>query len=239
MRALSLFSISLGIAALLPASRRDQAGGRVLDDAAWTSEFQVEKGELKSVGRNPFFILEPGYELVLEKGEERLTIAVLDETRVVDGVETRVVEERESEGGEVAEVSRNFFAISSRTNGVFYFGEEVDMYEDGKLVNHAGAWLSGVNGAKFGLIMPGQILLGARYYQEISPGVAMDRAEIVSMTESMSTPAGEFHDCLKTEETNPLEPKSREHKVYASGVGLLQDGSLRLVRYGKAGKTGK
>ena len=229
-------STLLAIAALSLATAQDQPGGK-LDDSAWTSEFPVEKGELVSTGRNPFFVLEPGYELVLEKGKERLTITVLEETRVVDGVETRVVEEREGEDGEVDEVSRNFFAISKRTNAVFYFGEEVDMYEDGKLVNHAGAWLSGVKGAKFGLIMPGQILLGARYYQEFAPGEAMDRAEIVSMSESMSTPAGEFKNCLKTEETSPLEPKSREHKVYAPGVGLLQDGSLKLVRYGKASKT--
>jgi len=237
MRDVLWFSILL--AAAFSSSAGRQAGGKALDDAAWTSEFPLEKGELKSSGRNPFFILEPGFELVLEKGEERLTITVLDETRVVDGVETRVVEERETDEGEVQEVSRNFFAISSRTNGVFYFGEEVDMYEDGKLVNHHGAWLAGEKGARFGLIMPGQALLGARYYQEIAPGEAMDRAEIVSLGESMSTPAGEFQHCLKTEETNPLEPKSRERKVYAPGVGLLQDGSLKLVKYGQAEKASK
>jgi len=238
MRGAQWFSILLGVVVPSAAPARDQAGGKP-DDAVWTSEFPVEKGELVSTGRNPFFVLEPGYELVLAKGEERLTITVLDETRVVDGVETRVVEEREGEGGddfEVAEVSRNFFAISKRTNSVFYFGEEVDMYEDGKLQSHSGAWLAGVDGAKFGLIMPGQILLGSRYYQEQAPGVAMDRAEVVSMSASMSTPAGEFKDCLETEETSPLEPKSREHKVYAAGVGLLRDGSLKLVKYGKVGK---
>jgi hypothetical protein len=233
---LSWLPIWLGVASLTEARAPGQAGGKLGDDA-WTSAFPVEKGELVSAGRNPFFILEPGYELVLEKGEERLTITVLDETRVVDGIETRVVEERETDEGEVQEVSRNFFAISSRTSGVFYFGEEVDMYEGGKLVNHHGAWLAGEKGARFGLIMPGQALLGARYYQELAPGEAMDRAEIVGVSESMSTPAGEFKDCLKTEETSPLEPKSREHKVYAPGVGLLQDGSLKLVRYGKTSKA--
>lgn len=226
-------------ALLLPALAGNQAGGVTTSDGAWTSEFAIEKGELKSVGRNPFFVLEPGFQLVLEKGEERLTITVLDETRVVDGVETRVVEEREMEDGEVQEVSRNFFAISSRTNGVFYFGEEVDTYEDGKLANHAGAWLAGEKGAKFGLIMPGQALLGARYYQESAPGEAMDRAEIVGVGESVTVPAGKFEACLKTLETTPLEPNAREHKLYAPGVGLLQDGVLKLVKYGKVAKPAK
>ncbi len=204
------------------------------DDAAWTSKFTVEKGVLAPTGRNPWFILEPGYQLVFEGGKERLEITVLNETKVVDGVETRVVEERETKSGQLVEVSRNFFAISTRTNGVYYFGEEVDIYKDGKVVKHEGAWLSGEKEARFGLIMPGEALLGARHDQEIAPGEAMDRAEIVSLTETVQTPAGEFKDCLKVEETTPLEPGEKSYKYYAAGVGLIRDGSLKLVSHGKA-----
>lgn len=203
------------------------------DDDLWTTEFGVERGELSSTGRNPYFILEPGYQLVFEGGGDQLFITVLDETRMVDGVETRVVEERESEDGELVEVSRNFFAISTRTNSVFYFGEEVDEYEDGKVTGHGGQWMAGEDDARFGLMMPGQVLLKGRYFQEIAEGVAMDRAEIVSMDETIETPAGKFEDCLKTIETNPLKPRERESKVYAPGVGLLRDGSMVLVGYGK------
>lgn len=206
------------------------------DDASWTSDFAVEKGDLIATGRNPFFILEPGYQLVFEGGKERLVVTVLNETRMVDGVETRVVEERETKNGKLAEVSRNFFAVSKRTNSVFYFGEEVDIYKDDKIVRHEGAWLSGENGAKFGLMMPGEVLLRARHYQEIAPKEAMDRAEVLALNETISTPAGEFKNCLKIEETTPLEPGVKEYKFYARGIGLVQDGSLKLVRYGKAEK---
>ena len=202
-------------------------------DAGWTSAFDVEPGELVSTGRNPYFVLEPGYQLTLEGGKERLVIAVMNETKTAAGVETRVVEERETDGPDLVEVSRNYYAISKRTNSVFYFGEEVDVYKNGKIVNHEGAWLAGVNGAKFGLMMPGLPLIKARYYQEVAPKVAMDRAEIVSLTETMKTPAGEFTNCLKTEESTPLELLVKESKVYARGVGLIQDGSLKLVKYGK------
>lgn len=205
------------------------------EDNSFTRDFAIEPGELVSTGRNPFFVLEPGYVLVLEGGNEQLTVTVLNETKQVDGVETRVVEERETKNGKLVEVSRNFFAISKRTNCVFYFGEEVDIYKDGKVVKHEGAWLSGVKGAKFGLMMPGQPLLKARFYNEVAPGEAMDRAEIVSLSVTMKTPAGEFKNCLKIEETTPLEPGNREHKHYAPGVGLIQDGSLKLVKYGKSG----
>lgn len=199
----------------------------------WTDTFPREAYDFASTGRNPYFVLEPGYRLVLEGEEDgetiSLIITVLDETRVVDGVETRVVEERESVGGELEEVSRNFFAICRRTNAVFYFGEEVDIYSGGRIVRHEGAWLSGEGGARFGLMMPGLPLLGAAYYQEIAPDVAMDRARIVSVAERFECPAGTFENCLKTEESTPLE-RGHEFKYYAPGIGLVRDGACVLVR---------
>jgi hypothetical protein len=207
-------------------------GRQPADDGSWVAEFRVEDGELSATGRNPYFILEPGYQLILEGDREQLAITVLDETRMVDGVETRVVEERETKDGKLVEVSRNFFAISKRTNDVFYFGEDVDIYKDDKVVRHDGVWLAGVNGAKFGLIMPGQVALNAKYYQEMAPGVGQERARIVGLSETVATPAGEFANCLKVEETNPLEPRSSEFKYYAPGIGLVQEGSLKLVKAG-------
>ena len=80
--------------------------------------------------------------------------------------------------------------------------------------------------------MPGLILLGGRYYQEIAPDIAMDRAEIISMNEKLNTTAGFFSNCLKIEETTPLEPKNKEYKFYVPGIGLIRDGDLLLVKYG-------
>jgi len=202
-------------------------------DRTWTTAFVLDPGELVTTGRNPYFILEPGYVLTLEDGKTRLVITVLDETRRIDNVETRVVEERETVNSELVEISRNFFALSTRTNAVFYFGEDVDMFKNGKIVSHEGAWRAGENGARLGLAIPGLPLLAAKYYQEIAPGVAMDRAEIVGLDETVKTPAGEFSGVLKVAETTPLEPGVRELKYYARGVGLVMDGTLRLVKYGK------
>jgi hypothetical protein len=190
--------------------------------AGWSHDFASEKADLVASGRNPYFILEPGYVLVLKDGTEQLTITVKKETKMVDGVECRVVEEKETKGEKVVECSNNYFAISNRTNSVYYFGEDVGE-----------AWVSGEKGAKFGLMMPGLPLVGAKHYQEVAPKVAMDRAEIVSVSESVRTPAGEFKNCLKVEESTPLEPGKKEYKYYAPGIGLVQEGSLKLVKYGK------
>ncbi len=200
--------------------------------SSWQEEFGLEKRALAPTGRNDFFILEPGFQLVLESATEKLAVTVLDEARVVDGVTTRVVEEKEWKNGEVIEISRNFFAIDEKTKDVFYFGEEVDMYKGGKVTSHDGAWLAGENGAKAGLIMPGKPKAGMKYYQEIARGVAMDRAEILKLDGRLDTPAGSFSNCLLAKEGSALNPLEMEFKTYAPSVGLLQDEKLLLTRYG-------
>jgi len=203
----------------------------------FTDTFFEDKADLVSTGKNPFFILEPGYILYFqgqEGGKEAdLTITVLGETKNVDGVETRIVEERETNDGKVVEVSRNYFAISKRTNSVYYFGEETcHPKATGGFTIGGDSWEAGKKGAKYGLMMPGSPLLGERYYQEVAEGVAMDRAENASVSDALEVPAGKFKNVLKTEETTPLE-KGKAYKYYAAGVGLLKDGALSLVRYGK------
>jgi hypothetical protein len=206
-----------------------------------TTEFQdtfnLENCDFDSRGSNTYFILEPGHQSVLEGQEDSevidLVITVLNETKIVDGTETRIVEERESENGELVEISRNYFAVCKPANDVFYFGEDVDDYEDGEIVRHEGAWLAGANGSKAGMIMPGKVEVGLKYYQEIAQGVAEDRAEIIAVNDTLDTPAGNFQNVLKTEETNPLEPDEKEFKFYAPGIGLIQEEAIKLVNYTK------
>lgn len=148
------------------------------------------------------------------------------ETRVVWA---RVIEEREWKDGELVEVSRNFYARCRETGAIHYFGEDVDIYEDGEIVSHDGAWRAGVNGARPGVIMPGTFLLDAAYYQEIAPGVALDRAEHVAMGLAVDVPAGSFERCVEVRETSPLEPGHVSMKTYCPEVGLVADGPLELT----------
>jgi len=74
--------------------------------------------------------------------------------------------------------------------------------------------------------------VGMKYYQEIAPGVAMDRAEVLSLDEVLKTPAGDFPNSLKTQEGTALNLLEKEFKTYAPGIGLIQDQKLLLVDYG-------
>lgn len=214
-------------------AKEKQADGEKAGSAGekkWTDSFGHEECTFSPLGRNRFFILVPGHKLVLESPEEKVVITVLNETKKIGNVETAVVEEREEEGGQLKEVSRNFFATCREHGDVFYFGEEVDDYDEGKIVGHGGAWRADAKDSKAGIIMPGTIFLGARHYQEIAPN-AMDRAEIVADDVTLETPAGVFHHCIRVEETSRLDPNEKYYKIYAPGVGLIQDEDLVLTSY--------
>jgi hypothetical protein len=223
-------------------------GGTALA-VAFTRDFRVEDCTWSSRGEdNPFLSLRPGYQLVLEGEEEddgevvhiEAVITVLHQKKRITfesaGGETislkaRVVEERESEDGELVEVSRNWFARCVETSDIYYFGEDVDDYEDGEIVSHDGEWIAGENDALPGIIMPGTFLLGAKYYQEIAPGVAMDRGRNVDMGLEVSTPAGTFTDCVAVIDSSFLDPEAEDLKIYCPDVGIVIDEDLALTGY--------
>lgn len=197
----------------------------------------AHRRDLVPTGRNPFWNLTPGFTTVFAGNEDgahkRLTITVTPKTRVIDGIRTRIVIERQTSNGHLEEISENYFAIDRKTRNVFYFGEDVNIYNHGVVVSHESTWRSGVDGAKFGLIMPASPTLGDLFLQERAPGIAQDQAELVETGLRAHTAAGTFKGAFKTRETTPLEPDTEEFKLYAPGVGLVQDDTLELVSYTK------
>jgi hypothetical protein len=204
------------------------------ETGGWQKDFAVDKTRLGARGDNAYFNLTPGYRLEYRNGDEADVLTVLNETKLIDGVETRAVEDRETRNGQLVELTKDYYATDSATNDVYYFGEEVDVYKNGKIAGHEGAWLSGVKGAKFGLMMPGSPKPGQRFYQEVAPGVGMDRAQVISLAERVVTPAGSFDNCVHVLETSPIEKGLHDHKWYARGIGQVKDGSMLLVRSGPA-----
>jgi hypothetical protein len=226
---------------------------RGADEREFTKEFRIDDCTWAWFGdQNPYFSLRRGNQNVLEGEEEndeggttlvQAIITNLEQTKRITfrsatgkriTVIARVVEERESEDGELVEVSRNWFSRCVETGDIFYFGEEVDDYEDGEIVGHEGGWQAGRAGALPGLIMPGTFLLGSRYYQEQAPGVALDRGENTRMGLTVEVPAGTFHNCVEVIDTNELSPDSPgDAKIYCAGVGIVKDEDLELVERGR------
>lgn len=191
-------------------------------------------GPFSLVIDNGFFPLVVGSEFLLEGEEDgeflTVEITVLDETEVVAGVTTRVVEEAEFEDGELVEISRNFFA-QAPDGTVCYFGEDVDDFEDGEIVSHDGEWRAGENGNLPGIIMPGNPEVGMIFQQESAPGIAEDQSEIVALGETITVPAGTFSDTLSALDCNPIDFEGFDDKVYVDGIGLAIDNAVELISF--------
>ena len=170
------------------------------------------------------------YETETEDGEERIVITVSGATKTVMGVETLVVRDRVFVDGELEEDTRDYLA-QDKAGNVWYFGEDVDNYEDGKLANNDGAWLAGVDGAKPGILFPANPQVGQEYRQEFYKGEAEDMARIVALDQTVTSKLGIHEGCVRTLEWTPLEADSEETKFFCPAVGGV---ALVADRQGKA-----
>ena len=190
---------------------------------------------------HPYMPLRPGatwiYEGVSDGQPERVEVVVTSERREVMGVSTVIVRDTVTTEGELVEDTFDWFA-QDRAGNVWYFGEDVKDYEDGKLVSTAGSWEAGVDGARPGIVMPAKPVVGDAYRQEYLAGEAEDMAEVLATDETRTTRLGEHTGVLVTEEWTPLEPEVVEQKSYAPGIGQIHgvttrggEGSIELVSY--------
>jgi hypothetical protein len=203
----------------------------------FTSDFVGEKS-FKTAGNNYFLPLTPGLFQVLETRNHRVRVlvTVTDRIRMIGGVETRIVTEREEKDGVLTEISQNYEAVSTKTNSVYYFGEDATQYKDGQVVGHRGSWHAGENGATFGMLMPAVPLLGAKFLQENALPIALDRSQIIEEHVTVDTPAGTLKNCLRVYDTDGLDPQAPpENKIYCHGIGNVVDETLTVVKFGQGG----
>jgi len=143
-----------------------------------------------------------------------------------------IIEDREFVKGELKEVTLDYFAQGD-DGTVYYLGEDVDVYKKGKVVNHEGAWLYGVHTKTLGVIMPANPKVGDKFRPEDVPKITREEDTVVSVSETVTVPAGMFTNCLKVrEKTSDGEV---EYKYYAPGVGVVkedpEDGVLNLISH--------
>jgi len=171
---------------------------------------------------NPYFPLSPGTTFVYEgqttNGFEHDEFAVTHNTRVILGVTCVEVHDTVLTDGKLTEDTLDWFA-QDKDGNVWYFGENTHELEDGLITTIDGTFMAGVDGDKPGIVMKAHPAIGDFYRQEFSLGNAEDFAETISLTESVTVSAGSFTNCLKSQETTPLETDLLEDKLYAPGVG--------------------
>jgi len=189
----------------------------------WASIAHVDVTKLATVGRNTYFNLEPGDCLHYTDGALARTVTVRRKTKTVDGVETRVVEEKDDKDGQPTQVVWKYYAIDKTTKALYCFGVHVQTYTNGELASHR-SWRSGAEGAVFRLAMPAAPKVG----DSLVRGHAKRVYEVTDVAAQVVTPAGTFTNCLRIQAKDGSEKGA--DKFFAPGVGLVKDGQFNLLK---------
>jgi hypothetical protein len=191
---------------------------------------------------NPYWPMAPGSTWVYAETEAtgerlRVEVTVTDQTKVVMGIEARVIHDVVTQSGQLVEDTYDWYA-QDRSGSIWYLGEDTREYENGEVVSTEGSWEAGVDGAQAGIVMPAEPRAGLSYRQEYYAGQAEDAATILSTEEWVEVPLGSFRDVVLTKDFTPLHPEILEYKLYAEGIGPVlvlgvSGGSAReeLVRF--------
>ncbi len=135
-------------------------------------------------------------------------------------VESLAVEDREFENGELSEVAMDYFAQAD-DGTVLYLGEDVDEYKNGKVAGHTGAWMFGKDTKTPGVLMPGDPKVGDKFKSEDVSKDIHEEDEVLSLSETVTAPAGTYKNCLKLREK--LADGEIEHKYFARGIGCVRE----------------
>jgi hypothetical protein len=185
---------------------------------------------------NRWLPLIPGTQLILEgranRGggvlPHRVVFTVTNLTKVIDGVRTVVVWDRDINDGQLEEAELAFFA-QDNTGNVWNLGEYPEVYKDGHLTGAPDTWIAGLKEAQAGIHMLAKPRVGGdRYLQGYAPAIDfLDCAKVIEKGEQICVPVNCYQNVLVTDETSPLDPGSgHQRKYHAMGVGIVQVGAV-------------
>lgn len=202
----------------------------------WTYEdFQPSNFDENSITiDNKFYPVIPGtrYEYegsTIEEGKtvpHRITFAVTNLTKRINGVNTVVVWESDFSEGDLVEDELTFLAQDKMGN-VWHMGEYSELWETGEFLAGRTWWVGNPVGAKAGIMMKPDANPAMPDWSEgfaPPPYFWTDRAHVRSLDQSTTVPAGSFDGVLVIEEFDQTEPNAIQLKYYAPGVGVVRVG---------------
>ena len=180
---------------------------------------------------NPWFPLTPGVTMVyagVKDGKAAIDVVTPSRrTRMIDGVRTRIVEDRLLLGGRLAERTSDYYAQDACGN-VWYFGEDTaELDRHGRVIDTSGSFHAGVDGAQPGVFMQAHPQLGRTFRQEWFRGEAEDTFTVIDKSTPVTVPYRSFRHALRTAERTRLEPGVLDNKYYARGIGEVEEVSVK------------
>ena len=190
---------------------------------------------------NQFLPLKPGTQLVLSgtantggvPNGHKVVFTITDLTKVINGVKTVVVWDRDFEQGttgaqgQLMEAELSFWA-QDREGNVWNLGEYPEEYDaTGAFTGAPSTWIAGLQGAVPGIHMRGAPHMSPPYLQGLSKPIKfMDCAQLLATGQTVTVPVATYNNVLVTDETSPLaDPNAHQQKYHAPGVGIVQIGA--------------
>ncbi len=180
---------------------------------------------------NRWFPLRPGTRFtykgqITEEGkrvDHRVVFTVTDLTKVIDGVRNVVLYDLDFNAGQLAEAELAFHAQDDDGN-VWNMGEYPEEYEGGKFTGAPDTWITGLAGARAGVIMRASPRVGtSTYLQGWAPAIDFnDTARVLETGRRTCVPTSCYDDVLVTDEFSPDEPNAHQQKFYAPDVGNVR-----------------
>jgi hypothetical protein len=149
-------------------------------------------------------------------------------TKVLDGIRTLVLFERDFQDGQLQEPELAFEA-QDKKGTLWNVGEYPEQYENGKLLGADSTWIAGIDHARAGVNMLAHPRVDTpAYLQGVSASVDFrDCAKVTQKSERVCVPVRCFNDVLVTDEWAPLDPEGgHQTKYYAPGVGSIRVGAV-------------
>ncbi|HEY3239915.1 MAG TPA: LPXTG cell wall anchor domain-containing protein [Acidimicrobiia bacterium] len=179
---------------------------------------------------NEFLPLTPGTHLTLEGTAEgathRVEFIVTDLTKVIEGVRTVVLWDRDFSDDSLQEAELAFFAQDDDGN-VWALGEYPEEFDPDteEFLGAPNAWLAGQADAEAGVAMQAEPEAGTPpYLQGLAPDIDFeDQGQVIEDGQSVCVPADCFDDVIVVEETNLADPTDGlQFKYHAPGVGVVR-----------------
>ena len=180
---------------------------------------------------NQWFPLRPGsrwhYRGRDDGGPFTDNMHVTHRTKTILGVGATVVHDVVLRGGQPREVTNDFYA-QDRHGNVWYFGENTkELDRHGHVTSREGSFRAGRDGARPGILFPGDPRVAQTARQEFLKGHAEDHFKILAVDTRVSTPYVSSRHAVKTKEWSPLEPNVVDPKYYVSGVGDVKEVAVK------------
>lgn len=228
-----LYLVSAGAAALCSSLLLAACGSGEDKPAPRTGEvIRFERANFgdPARGANPYLPIKAGTQWVREgstiegdrKVPHQVTTTVTDVYRKIDGVRTVAVLDYEVDAGQISQESLDYMAEDKDAN-LWYLGGYTEEYEGGRFIGAEDAWLSGVRGAKGGLLVPARPTTRMPQYSVARPDVGEgDVAQVVKLRAHRCVPFKCFDNVLVVREGKKSAPDN-EFKYYARGVGQIDN----------------